>query len=869
MSNACPQLGDKIKRQLKLEEQGISDAMKQYRETQRKYEAEGKAHELPPQMRLMSRLLEPTMDGIDLFKVDRRIAGRLAVVRPILMEVPTPELAYITLRVVLDMISDVQPLQRVAIKVGQAVEEFIDYCAFKKVHPGIVCNMEKGFKKNCSSSGHKKAALSATRKHLNERKEEQVPLCGWDQRTQYDVGLKLVDILIEQTGAAEKSRASVLDNREELHRMVQLSPTEDTLTFIKEAHKAFEVMRPHVLPMIVPPKHWTNLTDGGFLIPTGHKGRLINSRIKEHRTNQQIDQMSQVFDAVNALQDTKWRINKSILDVVTQLWETTDGMGLLPETSEVADRLPPKPWTTDAQFEKAKQRGQALAKEGKSDPEWAAIKQWKATCAEIYGEYHRSRSARIATAKQISIGTQMKDEDELYFVHFLDWRGRIYPRAPFVNPQSDDLGSALIEFGDGEPLTEAGVRWLAVHVANSYGYDKASRNDRIKWVEEHEQDILGSARDPLGPDGWFWRELDEHENPVADSPFCFLAACMAWAQYKAEGPDAIIHLPIQVDGSCNGLQHFAMALGDEVGASAVNVGPAADWDTKPSDVYGLVAAEMQKLVDEQLKMGEKVYATKEMKGGNKDYTHVALASLINGHISRSLVKRNVMTTPYGATKRGMQGQNKRILAANGIIVEDENDLMIVVKYMTDLVYDAIGRVVVSAQSAMSWMHQVASCYNVEKQHIIWQAPSGFTVTQGYKKRKSQRIETVFGGERIRLTLSEDTDALDTNKQKQGISPNFIHSLDATHLVWTVNACKKLGSNHFSMIHDSYGTHARHMDTLARVLREEAVRLYKEEDYLNDMEMRTRTQTKAEQLEAHPVKGGLNYDLILENAHFFG
>ena len=82
-------------------------------------------------------------------------------------------------------------------------------------------------------------------------------------------------------------------------------------------------------------------------------------------------------------------------------------------------------------------------------------------------------------------------------------------------------------------------------------------------------------------------------------------------------------------------------------------------------------------------------------------------------------------------------------------------------------------------------------------------------------------------------------------------------------------CKKLGINHFSMIHDSYGTHARHMDTLARVLREEAVRLYKEADYLNDMEIRTRTQTKAEKLEAHPVKGGLNYDLILENAHFFG
>jgi len=37
-----------------------------------------------------------------------------------------------------------------------------------------------------------------------------------------------------------------------------------------------------------------------------------------------------------------------------------------------------------------------------------------------------------------------------------------------MNPQSDHIGRAPIEFADGKPLGKRGAYWLAIHLANCY-----------------------------------------------------------------------------------------------------------------------------------------------------------------------------------------------------------------------------------------------------------------------------------------------------------------------------------------------------------------------------------------------------------------
>ena len=53
-------------------------------------------------------------------------------------------------------------------------------------------------------------------------------------------------------------------------------------------------------------------------------------------------------------------------------------------------------------------------------------------------------------------------------------------------------------FADGKELGENGLRWLKIHCANMVGYDKASFTDRVKYIDDHIDDVFDSATDPLG-----------------------------------------------------------------------------------------------------------------------------------------------------------------------------------------------------------------------------------------------------------------------------------------------------------------------------------------------------------------------------------
>lgn len=52
-------------------------------------------------------------------------------------------------------------------------------------------------------------------------------------------------------------------------------------------------------------------------------------------------------------------------------------------------------------------------------------------------------------------------------------------------------------FSEAKPLGARGFRWLKIHAANLYGYDKANFEERVGWVEEHTQEIVESAKTPL------------------------------------------------------------------------------------------------------------------------------------------------------------------------------------------------------------------------------------------------------------------------------------------------------------------------------------------------------------------------------------
>ncbi len=136
--------------------------------------------------------------------------------------------------------------------------------------------------------------------------------------------------------------------------------------------------------------------------------------------------------------------------------------------------------------------------------------------------------------------------------------------------------------------------------------------------------------------------------------------------------------------------------------------------------------------------------------------------------------------------------------------------------------------------------------------------------------KSFEMKTTSSG-RMQATMLKPSGELDVNKQASAMAPNFIHSMDATALRMTLNACAEVGITDFAAVHDSYGTHVENYAEMNRILREQFVKMYTETDPLADllaMAKHSLTEEEAAKLPDLPKRGNLDLELVKDAEFFF-
>lgn len=306
----------------------------------------------------------------------------------------------------------------------------------------------------------------------------------------------------------------------------------------------------------------------------------------------------------------------------------------------------------------------ALAKAPAADPKHKDLREWiqeKLYCPtkgprkrfKLSAEFLDSPLARRAL-DELCPSDPQHEPPPFYLPWKADHRGRIYAETPWLTPQGGDLQRALLEFARGQVLDESGVRALRRHGANlvstkrlieDLGITERVRqvvtlDERERWTLDHEADILASAADPLAES--FWRD-------VADEPMQFLAFCLAYRQWK-QHPDTPIHLPVQIDGTCNGIQHIAALTGDPALARAVNVLPNAD--SLPADIYSeLAEAALTTLGRLPIPKGQATHRY----GLEWADAWLAAEDEPGAWLARKTAKRVVMTIPYGASRSAQAG----------------------------------------------------------------------------------------------------------------------------------------------------------------------------------------------------------------------
>lgn len=742
------------------------------------------------------------------------------VARKVLADQDTDVLAFLTIRTVLNSVSRGEAMSRVSVQIASEIEDEMRFRLFSQKAKALWSVLRRDLDKRVYQEMRKRKILIHSMNKAAQTNDE-LTWRVWNDTDKYHIGATMLDLLIVSTKLVEIVTFSVMGKKQR----TEVRATDQTLEWIEKTLSRCELLTPLYMPTLIPPKPWTSPSEGGYHLTHAREATLVKSRNKNYIEELHHAEMPTLYAAVNAVQSTPWRINQRVLAVVHAIWGAGhDGDGVLPARHDYP--LPPKPDTITT---------------NKDD-----LTTWKRAASKIHECNAKLRSKRLQLAKMLYIADRFKDEAAIYFPHQLDFRGRLYAMPSYLTPQGDDVSKGLLQFSEGKPVGEEGIRWLMIHAANSFGVDKCSLEERVQWSLNNLPMIDSTANNPLLC-SW-WRQ--------ADKPWQFLAACFELSAAYGH-PEYVSHLPVSVDGTCNGLQNFSAMLRDEVGGAATNLVPS---DT-PNDIYQQVADVVRVKVQAD---ADDVWNEKSL---------VARGWLEYG-FDRKATKRPVMVLPYGGTLYSSREYlydyivERRSGGKGTPWVEDDD--FIYAAYLAGHVWNSIGEVVIAARSAMAWLQAVASLAAADGLPVNWTTPVGFPVLQAYKETESRRVETMLGGRCVKSILRHELSTLDRRRQSSGISPNFVHSMDACALMFCVKRCLVVGLTSFGMVHDSYGTLAADMSTMARCLREAFVEMY-QHDVLEEFRGSIAaglSEENLQELAPVPQRGQLELSKVLESVYFF-
>ena len=543
--------------------------------------------------------------------------------------------------------------------------------------------------------------------------------------------------------------------------------------------------------MICPPDPFNGVMDGGYLtelrkaqLPLLRLNKIRRALRAQYNEEFSSENMPAVFSAANYLQSQSFSLHAPTRDAIIRCWESGGGaMGVPPV------QRPPKP---PSPFAKDWSPAHATPEEK------VAFNIYKAQCKDYY------QGLQAWSSNCMEVGAFIKsargDDTPFWCPVYYDTRGRLYYRGT-PNPQGSDMARATIHFTHKKPLGPRGLYWMKVQIANSFGFDKERLDLRAAWTDENWPRIRAALDFPE----------DNREVWGTDAPWVMFST--AWEMREAldsGNPDTYeTGLPIHMDATCSGLQHFSAMLRDEVGAAYVNL---SDTGSGPKqDIYSRVAG----------------VAMASLDSVAEEYEPEVIDFIRKVGISRKMAKKPVMTYCYGATVRGTKDYlemllHKEILPSMGIQKPDNTTILKAASLMAVLLFKGIEGTTPAAAEAMRWL-QKASRVRSGSGPMTWTTPDGFRVYHDYPAKEEYRLN-ISALNLKKMNVLKVLDTCNKKKMASAISPNFVHALDATHMRMCSNRMQEAGLGMMA-IHDSFGTHPGDVDTLHAIIREELVKLY--------------------------------------------
>ena len=467
-----------------------------------------------------------------------------------------------------------------------------------------------------------------------------------------------------------------------------------------------------------------------------------------------------------------------------------------------------------------------------------------------------------------------------YLNCMIDWRGRIYTQSFYLDYQGNEFSLALINLYEGNILTPKGKEYFFIYGANCYNYNninKKSFQNRIDWVYNNMENII---------------KMDIDFILKAESPTLFAAFCLEVIDIY-DDINYKIKMPVFLDATCSGIQHFAGMLLDEDLAKNVNL---CYTDNEVKDIY-----------------------TKLIKPINKQINLYAINNLVTEFtdlcLNRNLLKFIVMTKCYNVSVYGIYKRLVNKLDILKIPIDNSNlplhkDKISYTKERVNLINQDKTKNVkikyknlykfpsindkgftllddkklfelskVISDNVFSYFPSINKIYYFLNKWVIlllklnlpikWVTPLGLELTQEYNKSNISNFTINFLGRRRNIILRDWVSEKDNRKNLQAILPNIIHSFDAAHLIkiiktWNINYNIK----YILPIHDCFGTHPNDLEQLSEVVRKEFINIYCSDYFIKSLHKNILNDIKTHNL---PIikKGKKSYvEVIIKNKKNF-
>jgi len=624
-------------------------------------------------------------------------------------------------------------------------------------------------------------------------------ICGQSKNTV--TAVRLGSFLLYSLEEMELMAAYKGSNTRSRHACYKIEVTNDRA--ITKLWKNLKLEPNGKLPSSEPYDAWScgRHSSGMPLIKSLHPNLLDEMYIKTQ---------PKVFGLVNKLQEIGWNINKDILEL--QIWA----------------------------FEYEEEAFSGV---------------WRAPSSQ-------AKDSKLRESEAILNMAQRFEDSEFYHLYSYDFRGRVYPTTAYLHEQGHDQSKGLLLRASRQKISERGLYWLLINMANLWGgdtgdgrkTDKIHLDDRAQWSLDNEDSFVKYAADPRVNKGWM----------VADKPWQFLANCIELCKFR-EDPEYASGLLVWIDGSNNGAQHLCALSKDETTAPYVNLTKTEE----PGDLYRFVSDTVWASVDKDLMELEdreeteifvdraiavkksirdseprseerKRYAEelKVLKASNKHLLDQAMpvfwSRITHQGDRRKICKRGVMTLPYGGTPYGLGEQIIKDASKHGIEI---------LNYMEHrwgawlgrLIYSSCGSALKRPMQLLKKFEEAGKLAEEDGRFLEWTSQAtGFPCVQYYIHGNVRKVWAQYGepsGPKKSTGYYENTLQLSVScleepvmspkKQAQGAAPNIIHSLDAAHLSLVVNAC----DFPVTTVHDSFGCLPEDMDDLYNETRTQFATLY--------------------------------------------